>query len=253
MPSWKCENMRHYKKLKTKNEKLKTKNQPVLILLGPPGSGKGTQSELLAEEFNLCYVESSEIIEKHLSIAKKGDFVIVKGKKYFLLKEKKLREAGGLTSFPLITFWMTNKIKELAKEGKGIVSSGWPRSLYEVKEEMPIFKKFYGKKDIKVILIELSDKEVIWRNTHRKTCELMRHPILYSKETAKLTKCPLDGSKLSIRKDDTSEAIKVRLKKYREITLPLVDYFKKQGVKVKKINGSPPPTDVFKNILKALE
>jgi len=225
----------------------------VIILLGPPGSGKGTQAELLAEKFDLCHVESSEIIEKHLANAKKGDYVIVKGKKYFLLEEKKLRESGRLTSFPLITFWMTSRIKELAKEGKGIVASGWPRSLYEIKEEMPIFERFYGKKNIKVILIELSDKEVIRRNTHRKTCELMRHPILYSKETAKLTRCPFDGSKLLIRKDDNPEAIKLRLREYRKNTLPLVDYFKKQGLKVKKINGEQSVADVFKNILKALK
>jgi adenylate kinase len=225
----------------------------VIILLGPPGSGKGTQAELLAEKFDLCHVESSEIIEKHLANAKKGDYVIIKGKKYFLLEEKKLRESGRLTSFPLITFWMTSKIKELAKEGKGIVASGWPRSLYEIKEEMPIFERFYGKKNIKVILIKLSDKEVIRRNTHRKTCELMRHPILYSKETAKLTRCPFDGSKLLIRKDDNPEAIKLRLREYRKNTLPLVDYFKKQGLKVKKINGEQSVADVFKDILKALK
>jgi adenylate kinase len=245
--------MKHYKKLKTKNEKLKTKNHLVVILLGPPGSGKGTQAELLAEKFDFCHVESSEIIEKHLANAKKGDYVIVKGKKYFLLEEKKLRENGRLTSFPLITFWMTSKIKELAKEGKGIAASGWPRSLYEIKEEMPIFERFYGKKNIKVILIELSDREVIWRNTHRKTCELMRHPILYSKETIKLSRCPFDGSKLLIRKDDTPDAIKMRLKEYRKNTLPLIDYFKKQGLKVKKINGEQSVADVFKDILKALK
>jgi len=224
----------------------------VIIVMGPPGSGKGTQAELLAEKFNLSHVESSEIIEKNLAKAKKGDFVIVKDKKYFLLEEKKLREGGGLTSFPLITFWMTSKIKELAKEGKGIAASGWPRSQYEIKEETPIFKRFYGKKNVKVILLELSDKEVIWRNTHRKTCELMRHPILFTKETFNLKKCPFDGSKLLIRKDDTPGVIKVRLNEYRKNTLPVVDYLKKQGMEVKKIDGSPPPAIIFRNILKAL-
>jgi len=232
---------------------MKNSNNPkVIFVMGPPGSGKGTQAELLAEKFNLSHVESSEIIEKNFAKAKKGDFVLVKGKKYFLSEEKKLRNSGGLMSFPLIAFWMVNKIKELAKESKGIVSSGWPRSLYEIKEETPILKKFYGKKNIKVILLELSDKEVIWRNTHRKTCELMRHPILFTKETEKLKKCPFDGSKLLIRKDDTPESIKIRLAKYQEDTLPVVTYLKKQGIEVKIINGSPPPAVVFKNILKSL-
>ncbi|MFQ6049925.1 MAG: adenylate kinase, partial [Candidatus Paceibacterales bacterium] len=69
-----------------------------------------------------------------------------------------------------------------------------------------------------------------------------------------LTKCPWDGSKLIRRKKlDDPETIKIRLKEYKERTLPLFDYFKKEKLKVKKINGSPPPATVFKNILKALK
>jgi len=233
-------------------QKAKSNKKLVIIVMGPPSSGKGTQAELLAEKFNLYHMESSEIIEANFANAKKGDFVKVKGKKYFLVDEKQIRDSGGLMSFPLITFWMTNKIKELAKKGKGIVASGWPRSLYEVNEETPLLKKLYGKNNVRVILLELSEKEVIWRGTHRRTCELMRHPTLYSKETAKLKKCPFDGSRLLIRKDDTTEAIRVRLKRYREDTLPVVDAFKKQGIEIKKINGSPPPAIIFKNILKTL-
>ena len=78
----------------------------------------------------------------------------------------------------------------------------------------------------------------------------MRHPILYSKETEKLKRCPLDGSKLLKRKGlDDPEVIKVRLKEYQERTFPLIEYFEKEGLEVQKINGSPPPADVFKNIL----
>jgi adenylate kinase len=81
----------------------------------------------------------------------------------------------------------------------------------------------------------------------------MRHSILYSKETIKLLKCPFDGSKLLTRKDDDTETVKVRLKEYKERTLPLVEYFKKQGLKVKKINGEKPVEAVFKSVLKALK
>jgi len=225
----------------------------VIILFGPPGSGKGTQAELLAEKFNLYYLETSEIIVANLRDAKKGDFIKVKGKKYFLLEEKKLRESGELMNPPLISFWIKKKIKELAKEGKGIATSGSPRTLYEGKEVIPLLKKLYGSKNIKVILIELSEKASIWRNSHRRTCQLMRHPILYTRETAKLTKCPFDGSKLVFRKDDTPEIIKIRLKEYKERTFPLVDYFKKQGFKIKEVDGEQSVEKVFENILKAIK
>ena len=229
-----------------------SKNKRAIIVLGPPGSGKGTQAELLAEKFNLFHLETSEIIERKLVGIQEDDSVVVKGEKYFLIEEKRKRESGKLMSGPLIGFWMTEKIKELAEERKGIVTSGSPRTLDEAKDIIPSFKKLYGVKNIKIIWLKLGAEDVIWRNSHRKTCELMRHPILFTKETSKLRKCPFDGSKLLIRKDDTPEAIKVRLERYEVETLPVVDYLKKEGLKIKNINGSPPPAEVFASILKAL-
>jgi len=225
----------------------------IIILLGPPGSGKGTQAGLLAEKFNLYHLETSKIIEAQLINAKKDDFVKIKGRKFFLLKEKKLRESGGLMSPPLIAFWIRNKIKEIAKEKKGIVFSGSPRTLYEGKELIPLLKRLYRAKNIKIILIELSEKESIRRNSHRRSCVLMRHSILWSKETKNLTKCPLDGSKLVFRKDDTPEIIKVRLKEYNERTLPLLEYLKKKGLKIKKVNGGQSVAKVFHDILKVVK
>lgn len=228
-------------------------NKQIIILLGPPGSGKGTQAGLLAEKLNLYHLETSKIIVANLLNIKKNDFVSVKGKKYFLAEELKLRETGKLMSSPLISFWVKNKIEKLAEDGEGITTSGSPRTLYEGKEVIPLLKKLYGKGNIGIILIKLSAKESIWRNSHRRTCELMRHSILYTKETIKLTKCPFDGSKLVIRKDDNAEIVKARLKEYKERTLPLVDYFKKQKIKVKEINGEQSVGAVFKDILKVIK
>jgi len=220
--------------------------------MGPPGSGKGTQAELLAERLNIVHLETSKIIEANLKDIKKSDFVVIKGKKHFLIKERKKRETGALMSPPLINFWIKNKVKELKNEGKGIIFSGSPRTLYEGKELTPFLKKIYGAKNIKIILLELSEKESIWRNSHRKTCQLMRHPILFTRETGRLTKCPFDGSKLLSRKDDKPEVIKIRLKEYKERTFPLIELFKKQGLKVKRVNGEQPVAGVFNDILKAL-
>lgn len=228
-------------------------NKQIIILLGPPGSGKGTQAGLLAEKLNLYHLETSKIIVANLLNIKKNDFVSVKGKKYFLAEELKLRETGKLMSSPLISFWVKNKIEKLAEDGEGITTSGSPRTLYEGKEVIPLLKKLYGKGNIGIILIKLSAKESIWRNSHRRTCELMRHSILYTKETIKLTKCPFDGSKLVIRKDDDAEIVKARLKEYKERTLPLVDYFKKEKIKVKEINGEQSVGAVFKDILKVIK
>lgn len=232
---------------------MKASNKPfVVIVLGPGGSGKGTQAQLLSEKFNLYHLETSEIIERNLAGAKKGDFVLVGGKKYYLLEEKKIREAGELMSPPLITFWVEQKIKELAKEQKGLTTSGSPRTMFEGQALIPLLKKLYGQGNVKVIALKISEKESIWRNSHRQTCELMRHPIMYSPETAKMTKCPLDGSRLLKRKDDDPKVIKIRFKEYNERTYPLLDLFKKEGLKVSEINGEQSVENVHLDILKAL-
>ncbi|MDP1538627.1 MAG: nucleoside monophosphate kinase [bacterium] len=232
--------------------KAKSQKPKVIIILGPPGSGKGTQAELLVEKFDLYHFETSEIIEKNLATAEKGDFVKVGNKKYSLLGEKKLRESGKWMSPPLIAFWVKTKIKELAKEEKGIVFSGSPKTLYEAEEITPLTKRLYGASNVKIILIEQKPEVSIWRNSHRRICELMRHSILYTEETAKLRKCPFDGSKLVFREDRSPEVIKSKLKEFQGRTLPIIDYFREQRLKIKKINGEQPVADVFKDILKAL-
>lgn len=234
-------------KAATKNSKL------VIIVIGPPGSGKGTQAELLAERFDLYHLETSEIIEQNFRDAKKGDFVITDGKRYFLWGEKKLRKSGKWMSPPLIVFWVENKIEMIAKEKKGIAFSGSPKTLYETEKITPLLKKLYGTPNIKIILIEQKPEVSIWRNSHRRVCELMRHPILYTKETAKLKNCPFDGSKLILREDSKPGVIKSKLKEYQERTLPIIDYFKKQGLKIKKVNGDQSVENVFKDILKVLK
>jgi len=229
------------------------KKELAVIILGPPGSGKGTQAELVAGKFNLYSLETSKIIESKVMNAKAGEYAIVGGEKYPFSHEKDLWKKGILCSPPFVSFLIKNKLKELAKENKGVVMSGSPRTLPEGRDVMPLLKKLYGFKNIKIILLELTPKQTIWRNSHRRICELMRHPILYTKETLKLTRCPLDGSKLIKRKGlDDPETIKVRLREYKERTLPLIDYFKKQGLRVKKINGEQSVEAVHKNILKAL-
>lgn len=230
-----------------------TFKKQVVIIMGAPGSGKGTQAELLADQFSLYYLETSKIIEAKMMNAKKGEFAVIDGKKYFLAEEKKKWQTGLLNSDPFVNYLMREKISEFFAKGESLLLAGSPRSIDQAKDLMPFLKKLYGIKNISVILLDVSAKESIFRNSHRKICELMRHPILFSKETINLKHCPLDGSKLLKRKKlDDPETVKIRLKTYKDITLPIIDYFKEQGISVKKINGSPAPAIVFKNILKAL-
>ena len=227
----------------------------IIIIMGSPGSGKGTQAELISDEPNLYYFETSKIIEGHVMRAKKSDYETVNDKRYSLIKEKENWRTGILNTPEVVAFWVKNKIKELFKEGLGIVLAGSPRTLYEGREVVPLLKKLYGAKNIKIILLEISPEETLWRNSHRRICEFMRHPILSTKkEFLGLNYCPLDGSKLLRRKGlDDPETIKVRLREYRERTYPLMKYFEGRGLRVKRINGEQPVQKVFEDILKAIK
>ena len=229
-------------------------SQKVIIVIGPPGSGKGTQAELLADKLNLEYLETARIGEERIKRAKKGEYIEVDGKKFYFDEQRKLWEIGKLWDPPFITYLMKEKIKEIYKKGKGIVFAGSPRTLYEGEKIVPLLKKLYGSKKIKVIFLKLTSEQSIFRNSHRRICQLTRHPILYTEETKNLKICPLDGSRLIKRGNlDNPEIIKIRLKEYEERTLPLLDYFKKQGLKIKEVNGEQSVERVFKDILKALK
>ena len=222
--------------------------------MGAPGAGKGTQAELLDEKLKSYYFETSKIIEANVMNAKKGDYEIVSKKKYDLIKERENWSSGILNTPELVAFWVKEKIKELAGEGRDIIFAGSPRTLYEGKEIIPFLKKLFGAKNIKIALIDISPEETIKRNSRRRICELMRHPILSTeKEFLGLKSCPLDGSKLVRRAGlDDIETIKVRLKEYKERTLPLVEYFESEGLAVKKINGEQSVEKVHEDILKAI-
>lgn len=232
----------------------------VVILFGPPGAGKGTQGELLSDKLSLYYFETSKILEREFAKAKdlsedsKERFIEEDGTKYDILEENKLWEQGKLCDPPFVSHLVKKEIKELSERGESLVLAGSPRTLYEGEKIIPVLEDLYGKDNVKALFIEISPKETLFRNSHRRICELMRHPILYSKETKDLTICPLDGSKLLKREGlDDPETIKVRLKEHKERTLPLIDFFKKQGIETKKINGEQSVADVFKDILSALE
>ena len=235
-------------------------SKQVIILFWPPGAGKGTQSELLSEKMGLYLFETSKILEKEFKKAEDmpGDsperFVEIEGEKFDVLNEKEIWKKGELCSPPWVTYLTMKEFKRLHDDGDNLIIAGSPRTVYEAEREMPLLAELYGKEHIKIVLIEISADVTVFRNTHRKICELMRHSILFNKETETLTICPLDGSKLMKRKDlDDPETIKTRLEQYKARTLPLFNYFKENNFNVHKINGEGSVAKVHEEILRIVE
>lgn len=219
-------------------------DKKVFILIGPPGSGKGTQAELLAEKFDLFHLESSKVIEEKIKQAKSDDTI--------MQREKELWESGKLNTPELVLEWIKEKAKEIAREGHGVVFSGSPRTIYEAEGEIPVLDELYGKDNINVFNIELSEEESVKRNSKRRICKGSRHPIPNFSEFEGITKCPKDGSEIITRLLDDPETIKVRYQEYINRTLPIIDFLKKRDYKIVEINGEQSIENVFKDILKEL-
>lgn len=235
-------------------------SKQVIILFGPPGAGKGTQSELLTEKFGLFSLESSKVIERefkkfeNFSEDSPERFVESFGEKFDVLHEMDQWKKGILTSPPFATTLIMKEIQRVFDQGESLMMSGSPRTVYEAEKEMPQLEKLYGKENIKIVLLEISPETTAHRNVNRKICELMRHSILHNKETEKLTLCPLDGSKLVRREGlDDPETITTRLVQYKERTLPLFEYFKNEGFNVNKVNGEKSVAQVHEAILKVIQ
>lgn len=230
-----------------------SKSPKAIVILGLPGSGKGTQAELLSEKLGFFKLETSTLVWSAINQAKKGDYLTIEGEKYFLEEQGKISRKGLIWDGRFTTYFTARKIRELAKEKKSVILSGSPRNLEDAGRTIPLLKKLYGVKNVITLFLEISPQETVRRNKNRRECELARHPVLYNAETAKLTKCPLDGSKLVRRVDDDPKIIIERLKEYKKKTFPVLEAFRKAGIRVQKINGGQPVADVFKDILKELK
>ncbi len=213
----------------------------VIILMGPPGSGKGTQAKLVQKKFGLDYIGSGDLLRAR---KKKKDFTGVHIGKWI--------DAGKRLPTPVIfNIWM-NKLESFKKKAKfnGFIMDGSPRTLEEA-EMLEEALTWYQWNKKKVIHVKLSEKEVIWRLTKRRMCQRCGRLIPYIGHFRKLKKCDKCGGKLIARADDTVKGVKARLGWFKSEVIPAINFYKKRG-ELKTINGEQSIEDVFKDILKVL-
>lgn len=221
----------------------------VVMVYGPPGSGKGTQASLLQAVKGFFHFDTGRYIEQVIRDP-------ANRKNKIIQREKKLFDAGILCTPSWVQGIVKQKTLELSKAGLSIVFSGSPRTLFEAfgdskhKGLIEILEKAYGKKNFYVFCLKVKPESSIWRNRHRLVCSTCGAMVLHQKQ--KVSRCLFCASPLRKRALDKPETIKLRLKQFKERTYPIFAGLKKRGYKINVIDGEPAPYKVFKSILKKL-
>ncbi len=219
------------------------KSPLIIILIGKSGCGKGTQAKLLQKKLSLDYIGSGDLLRAR------------KNKKDFTGREiARVLEKGGLIPTPVIfKLWLdkTDTLKK-KKKLKGFVMDGNPRKIIEaylIDETLDWYK---WDKNIKIVLVDISNKEAIWRLTKRRICKKCKEIIPFIGHFRKIKKCPKCNGQLVKRGDDTVKSVKSRLSWFKIEVQPIINYYRKTG-RLIKVNGEQSIEDVFKDILKAVK
>jgi adenylate kinase len=200
----------------------------VVILVGPPGSGKDTQAERLTEEMGFVQVPSSRIIRA--KFADNPDDPVIQ-------EQRRIFDAGKLNDPKLVSEWVMEFVRPLAAQGRSLVFSGSPRTPHEADVEIPALQDLYGRPNVILIYLDVGLEIMRQRIAGRRFCRAHGHVIADSPVTVGLTKCPQDGSELYRRDLDAPELVPVRLREFTELTRPVVDIARQYGVPVFTLDG----------------
>lgn len=211
-----------------------------LVLLGPPGAGKGTQAATLVDKYNIVHISTGDLLR---AAVKEGTPLGLEAKGYM--------ESGQLVPDDLILGLMEERIrKEDCQEG--FLLDGFPRTPAQADALAAMLKKLGQALDA-VINIEVPLTKLMERLTGRRVCKgcgATYHQVF--NPSAKGDACEKCGGELYQRADDTEATVKARLDVYQSQTAPLIDYYTKSGL-IKDINGDQDIDKVLEDIARALE
>jgi len=211
-----------------------------LVLLGPPGAGKGTQAKLLEDARSLVKLSTGDMLRAAVAAGtelgrKAGD----------------LMEQGQLVPDELVIKLIAENIDE--DSGKGFILDGFPRTITQAEALDRLLKK-RGKKLDHVIVMAVDDEALIERIGGRFACATCGEGYhdLYKMPKVEGVCDRCGGTQLVRRRDDNEEVVRSRLKAYHALTEPLIDYYTGQG-KVREVDGMADIGTVEREIAKALD
>jgi adenylate kinase len=206
-----------------------------LILLGPPGAGKGTQAERLTDDFNLPYVATGNILRRAVA----DETPLGKEAKTFM-------DAGQLVPDDVITGVILESLEQ-ADARDGFILDGFPRTIPQA-EALGKGMAANDRSLTAVILVDVPDDEVVRRMSGRRVSVKTGRVYHVEFDPPKHEgRCDVDGSRLVQREDDRPETVAKRLDVYHEQTEPLITYYEDQGL-LRRFDGTRSPTEVHDHI-----
>jgi adenylate kinase len=211
----------------------------IIVIIGAPGAGKGTQSRLLSEEYGYPQISTGDILREMA----RADTPLGQ-------KVKETMAEGRLVSDEILAEVIRTRTSQPDCNG-GYILDGYPRTLDQARllEELASQQG----KQIRFARIVVSEEALSKRLTGRRACPICGEIYnIYFRPPKVDGVCDLDGAELVQRSDDHSEPVIRRLEEYKRSTAPLIDYYNQSG-RLIEINGEQPVGDVYKKLLAAID
>jgi adenylate kinase len=218
-----------------------------IILLGPPGAGKGTQAKRIAERYGIPQISTGDLLRENVQ---RGTELGAQA--------QEIMAQGELVPDPLIYDMVAQRLRQLDCE-PGFILDGFPRTAAQAGWldaflEDEFFENSRRDKCVPIVIRIGVDYNELWRRlTGRRTCVASGHIYnVYFQPPRVADTCDVDGSKLVIRNDDSEEVIGQRLKAYELQTQPVVDYYERKG-RLVSVNGDLAASQVTEQIFRVIE
>lgn len=210
-----------------------------IVLLGPPGAGKGTQAKLISTNYSIPHISTGDIFRKN-----------IREKTSLGLEAKRYLDQGLLVPDEVTIEIVKSRLK-LDDCKKGFLLDGFPRTVKQAEALDAFLAENNNKIDV-VLLIDIPDNFILQRMTGRRVCSNCgaSYHIIFNAPKIE-GKCDLCGCQLLQRKDDTEATVKDRIKVYQQQTLPLMQYYSVKE-NLSKIDGTKKIEETFQNVCKML-